>query len=162
MLRKSALLVFLVALTAAGFAQEAPKFGQRNAKTENVRDANGKIPGNKELITKAKSFYVYSDTFFMKREQLQSSLLGRSEFKAWDLQVSGSEERADMLIMVKRIPFTNHFTYTVTDRGTDTIVMAGAVDSLGGTVYGLIADEIVQKMKAIREAPAPQAKGTDS
>ena len=162
MLRKSALLVFLVVLTGVNFAQEAPKFGQRNTKIQDVRDANGKVPGNKELITKAKSFYVYSDTFFMKREQLQSSLLGRAEFKAWDLQVSGSEEHADMLILVKRIPFTNHFTYTVTDHATDTIVMAGAVDSLGGTVYGLIADEIVQKMKAIREGPAPQAKGTDS
>jgi hypothetical protein len=89
-------------------------------------------------------------------------LLGRPEFKAWDLQVSGNEERADMLIVVKRIPFTNHFTYTVTDRSTDTIVMAGAIDSLGGTVYGLIADEIVQKMKAIREEPASQSKGTAS
>jgi hypothetical protein len=40
--------------------------------------------------------------------------------------------------------------------------MAGAVDSLGGTVYGLIADEIVQKMKALREGPTPQSKGADS
>lgn len=162
MLRTLALLISLTVVTGAGFAQETPKFGQRNTKTENVRDANGKAPNNKELITRAKSFYVYSDTFFMKREQLQSSLLGRAEFKAWDLQVSGSEEHADMLIMVKRIPFTNHFTYTVTDRSTDTVVMAGAVDSLGGTVYGLIADEIVQKMRVLREGPAPQAKGTDS
>lgn len=160
MLRKPAMLILLVVLTGASFAQEGPKFGQRNAKTQDIRD--GKVPSNKELITKAKSFYVYSDTFFMKREQLQSSLLGRAEFKAWDLQVSGNEEHADMLILVKRIPFTNHFTYTVTDRATDTIVMAGAVDSLGGTVYGLIADEIVQKMKAIREGPAPQANGTNS
>ena len=78
MLRKSALLVFMVVLTGVGFAQEAPKFGQRSTKIQDVRDANGKVPGNKELITKAKSFYVYSDTFFMKREQLQSSLLGRA------------------------------------------------------------------------------------
>ena len=159
MIRKSALFLLLVVITGASFAQTAPKFGQRNAKTE---DTDGRYPNNKELVTKAKSFYVYSDTFFMKREQLQSSLLGRAEFKAWDLQVSGNEERADMIIVVKRIPFTNHFTYTVTHRPTDTIVMAGAVDSLGGTVYGLIADEIVQKMKAIREGPAPQPKEATS
>jgi hypothetical protein len=152
----------MIVITGAGFAQTTPKFGQRNAKTEEGRDADGRYPNNKDLVTKAKSFYVYSDTFFMKREQLQSSLLGRAEFKAWDLQVSGNEERADMIIVVKRIPFTNHFTYTVTHRPTDTIVMAGAVDSLGGTVYGLIADEIVQKMKALREEPIPQPKGTAS
>jgi hypothetical protein len=51
------------------------------------------------------------------------------------------------------VPFTNHFTYTVTDRATDTIVMAGKVDSLAGTVYGLIADEIVHKMKVFRGDP---------
>ena len=162
MVRKSALLLLLLAaLTGASFAQTTPGFGQRNPKTQEPRLVD-RYPNNKELVTKAKSFYVYSDTFFMKREQLESSLLGRPEFKSWDLQVSGNEERADMIIVVKRIPFTNHFTYTVTDRLTDTIVMAGAVDSLGGTVYGLMADEIVQKMKAIREEPTAQPKGTAS
>jgi hypothetical protein len=155
-------LLLLVVLTGASFAQTTPGFGQRNAKTQDARLADGRYPSNKELVTKAKSFYVNSDTFFMKREQLESSLLGRPEFKAWDLQVSGNEERADMLIQVKRIPFTNHFTYTVTDRATDTVVMAGAVDSLGGTVYGLIAEEIVQKMTALREGPAPQPKSSSN
>ena len=162
MIRKSALLFLLVVLTGASFAQTTPGFGQRNAKAQEARTADGRYPNNKELVAKAKSFYVYSDTFFMKREQLESSLLGRPEFKTWDLQVSGNEERADMIIVVKRIPFTNHFTYTVTARPTDTIVMAGAVDSLGGTVYGLIADEIVQKMKTLRDEPASQSKGAAS
>jgi hypothetical protein len=37
--------------------------------------------------------------------------------------------------------------------------MAGKVDSLAGTVYGLIADEIVHKMKEFRGDPlAAQAK----
>ncbi len=159
-MRKSVLLLLLVLLTGASFAQTTPGFGQRNARTQDGRYPDGHFPDNRELVTKAKSFYVYSDTFFMKREQLESSLLGRPEFKAWNLQVSGSEERADMSIRVQRVPFTNHFTYTVTDRVTNTIVMAGAVDSLGGTVYGLIADEIVQKMAALREGPPPPSKAS--
>jgi hypothetical protein len=112
-----------------------------------------RLPDNKELVSKARSFYVKSDTFYMKREALQSSLLGRAEFKAWDLQITGREELADLLVRVRRIPFSNHFTYTVTDRETQTIVMAGKVDSLAGTVYGLIADEIVHKMKVLRGDP---------
>jgi len=160
LVRKSVFLLLLVLLTGASFAQTTPGFGQRNARTQDGGYPDGHFPDNRELVTKAKSFYVYSDTFFMKREQLESSLLGRPEFKAWNLQVSGSEERADMSIRVQRVPFTNHFTYTVTDRVTDTIVMAGAVDSLGGTVYGLIADEIVQKMAALREGPSPPSKAS--
>ena len=114
-----------------------------------------RLPDNRELVTKAHSFYVDSDTFYMKPEALQSSLLGRPEFKAWDLQITGRRDLADLVIRVHRIPFSNHFTYTVTDRETETVVMAGKVDSLAGTVYGLIADEIVHKMKVLRGDPLP-------
>jgi hypothetical protein len=112
-----------------------------------------RIPTNKELVSRAQSVYVESETFYMKRENLESSLLGRAEFKAWDMQIAGQPRQADMLIHVRRVPFSNHFTYVVTDRVTDTIVMAGKVDSLAGTVYGLIADEIVHKMKVFRGDP---------
>src|SRR6185503_2741368 len=104
---------------------------------------------------RARTVHVESDTFYMKRENLESSLLGRAEFKAWDLRITERRDLADLLIAVKRVPFTNHFIYTVTDRQTDTIVIAGKIDSLSGTVYGVIADEIVHKMKVFRGTPIP-------
>ena len=119
---------------------------------------NSRLPGNKELIARAKSLYVESDSFYMKREQLQSSLLGRAEFKAWDLQIIDRKDLADLIVKVKRVPFSNHFIYTVTDRETTAVVMAGKVDSLAGTVYGLIADEIVHKMKTFRGDPVVAQK----
>lgn len=119
-----------------------------------------RIPTNKELVSRAQSVYVESDSFYMKRENLESSLLGRVEFKAWNMQITGNHRQADLLIRVRRVPFTNHFTYTVTDRVTDTIVMAGKVDSLAGTVYGLIADEIVHKMKVFRGDPLAKPTAT--
>ena len=128
------LLLLICSVMTAGFAQTRPR-----------------IPDNKELVTRARSLYVVSNTFYMKRENLESSLLGRKEFKAWDLQITADARRADLWVRVRRVPFTNHFTYTVTDRETETVVMAGKVDSLAGTVYGLIADEIVHKMKVYRE-----------
>ena len=117
-----------------------------------------RLPDNKELVTKARSFYVETDTFYMKREALESSLLGQAEFKAWNLQITGKKELADMVVRVKRVPFSNHFSYTVTDRGTDTIVMAGKVDSLAGTVYGRIVKEIVEKMVRLRGDPLASQK----
>jgi hypothetical protein len=114
---------------------------------------SSRLPDNKELVSRARSYYVETDTFYMKREALESSLLGQAEFKAWDLQITGKRELADMVVRVKRIPFSNHFSYTVTDRETDTVVMAGKVDSLAGTVYGRIAKEIVEKMVALRGKP---------
>lgn len=111
------------------------------------------VPDNKELVERARTVYVESQTFYMKRENLISSLLGRKEFKAWDLRITDRKDFSDLVVVVKRVPFTNHFTYAVTDRRSETVVMAGKVDSLAGTVYGLIADEIVHKMKVFRGDP---------
>jgi hypothetical protein len=123
-----------------------------------IAQQGSRLPDNRGLISRARSFYVQSDTFYMKREALESSLLGQKEFKAWNLQITGKEELADMVVRVKRVPFSNHFSYTVTDRGTDTIVMAGKVDSLRGTVYGRVAKEIVEKMVVLRGDPIPAQK----
>lgn len=117
-----------------------------------------RLPDNKELIARARSYYVETDSFYMKREALESSLLGQAEFKAWDLQIAGKKDLADMVVRVKRIPFSNHFSYTVTDRDTETIVMAGKVDSLAGTVYGRVAKEIVEKMVRLRGDPLAAPK----
>ena len=120
--------------------------------------SGSRLPDNRELVTKARSYYVETDSFYMKREALESSLLGQAEFKAWNLQITGKKELADMVVHVKRVPFSNHLSYTVTDTSTETIVMAGKVDSLAGTVYGRIAKEIVDKMVALRGNPLPAQK----
>lgn len=140
-MKRYLLLSLILAVSAAATAQQGSR-----------------LPDNRELVSRARSFYVRSDTFYMKREALESSLLGQKEFKAWNLQITGKEELADMLVRVKRVPFSNHFSYTVTDRATDTIVMAGKVDSLAGTVYGRIAKEIVDKMVVLRGDPIPAQK----
>jgi hypothetical protein len=139
-------LAFVLVISSAGFAQRS------------TRLPDNRLPDNKELVSRARSFFVQTDTFYMKREALESSLLGQAEFKAWDLQITGRQDLADMLVRVKRVPFSNHFSYTVTDRGTDTIVMAGKVDSLRGTVYGRIAKEIVEKMARLRGNPLSSPK----
>lgn len=146
MVKKSFVLAFL----AAAFVLAMMEFGRAQAR---------RLPSNKDLVSSAQTVYVESDTIYMKRENLESSLLGRDEFKAWEMQITEKPGLADLLVHVRRVPLTNHFIYTVTDRATDTVVMAGKVDSLAGTVYGLIADEIVHKMKVFRGDPlATQAE----
>jgi len=140
-MKRHFLLTLISLISSLGFAQQSTR-----------------LPDNKELVSRARSYYVETDTFYMKREALESSLLGQAEFKAWNLQITGRQELADMVVRVKRVPFSNHFSYTVTDRETDTIVMAGKVDSLRGTVYGRVAKEIVEKMVALRGNPLGDQK----
>jgi hypothetical protein len=144
----TAFIILMLGLAAAGVAQD--KSANNGSST--------RLPGNKELVSRARSVHVISESDFLKHEELESSLLGRNEFIAWDMQITARPEQADLIIRVHRKLFTNHFIYTVTDRATDTVVMAGKVDSLAGTVYGLIADEIVHKMKVYREDSAQPAQ----
>ena len=141
-MKRFLLAVFILTTTLAAVAQSDPR-----------------VPDNKELVSKAHTLFVQSDTFYMKRERLEGCLLKSPEFKAWNLQLTNSKDSADLLVEVKRIPFTNHFTYTVTDRNTDILVMAGKIDSLEGTVYQLISDSIIHTMKEFRGDPLlPEAK----
>ena len=156
MTKKSFVFAFLFAVLVLAMVElgRAQQDDRRPAAHQDRR-----LPSKKELVARAQSVCVESETVYMTRENLQSSLLGKDEFKAWDIQVTGKPQLADLLIRVRRVPFTNHFTYAVTDRATDTIVMAGKVDSLAGTVYGLIADEIVHKMKVFRGDPLAKTPG---
>ena len=113
------------------------------------------IPDNREIISRARSFYIESDTIFMKREQLESSLLGQPDFKAWNLQVTNRKNLADLWVEVKRIPLTGVFMYTVTDRATETVVISGEVHQLEGFVHASVAREIMEKMKGLRGQQAP-------
>ena len=137
---KKLIFFLLLTLSITGFAQ-----------------SRSKIPGNKELITNARSYYIASDTTLMKREQLESALLGHAEFKAWDLQITNRRDLADMIIYVKRLPLTGIFTYVVSDRETQTVVMSGEVHQLEGLIHASVAREIIDKMKQYRGDPlAPQ------
>src|SRR5258707_6921255 len=88
---KKTILLLICAATVAGLAQ-----GQQPG-----------LPSNKELAAKAKSLYIDSDTFYMKREQLQSSLLGRAEVKPGDLQITAGGDLPDLLVHGKGQPLVN-------------------------------------------------------
>jgi hypothetical protein len=115
----------------------------------------------KDLMARDKIFYVCSDTFYVKKEELEKGLLNRKEFDAWGLMVSKNEHDADAILFVRRAPFQNNFPYTVTDRQSGIVIMGGEVNSLGGTVPGKIAAEIVDKLRPIYEPkPAPAKPAT--
>jgi len=142
---KKLIFFLLLTLSVTGFAQ-----------------SSSRIPDNKELASRARSFYVESHTFLMKREQLESSLLGHPEFKAWELQITNRKDLADLLVRVRRVPFTAVFTYTVTDRETQTVVMSGEVHQVEGLIHASVAREIIDKLKTFRGAPPVAQQNTQA
>lgn len=111
----------------------------------------------KELLSRDKVIFIESGTYFVKKEEIEKGLLKRKEFEKWGLQITQLRNEADLVLLVKRAAFQNNFPYTVTDRRTGTVVLAGEVNSLGGTVPGKIAGEIVEKLKKVYEPKMPKS-----
>jgi hypothetical protein len=135
-MRKLLILIVVTVCSLAGMAQDKDK---------------DKGPTNLELLSKGKVFYVKSDTFFVKKEEIEKGLLRNKDLERWGLQVTQYEGEADFVLRVRRAAFQNNFPYTVTDRNTGKIVFAGEPNSLLGTVPGKIAADIANKLKAIYE-----------
>jgi len=110
-----------------------------------------KGPSNKEILARGTVFFVKTDTAFVLKEELEKGLIRNEKLERWGLQVTQYERDADFVLNVRRAPFTTFFPYTVTDRHTGKIVIAGEPNSLGGTVPGKIAADIAEKLKKIYE-----------
>jgi hypothetical protein len=106
---------------------------------------------NRELLAKGHTFFIKTDTVFVVKEELEKGLLKNEDLDRMGVQVTENENEADFVLKVRRVPFQNNFPYTVTDRNTGRVIMAGEPNSLGGTVPGKIAADIARKLKRIYE-----------
>lgn len=152
------LIFFLLVLVIAPAA-----FSQENSTASPSAPPSAAQPpatlSKKDLMARDKIFYVCSDTFYVKKEELEKGLLNREEFEKWGLMVTQNQNDADAILSVKRAPFQNNFPYTITDRQSGILLMGGEVNSLFGTVPGKIAADLVNKLRPIYEPkPNPAAK----
>ena len=104
---------------------------------------------NDQLLSQARTIFVKSNSFFVKKEQLERGLLQRKELNDWGLHVVQDEKQADLVLTVRRAPFQNNFPFTFTDRVSGIVVMGGTVNSLFGTVPGKIAGRLTDKLKEV-------------
>lgn len=136
-------MIFLFLLVASSaFGQSAPA-SLSSAPNVVTTDA---------LLAQAKTIYVVSDTFYVKKEQLESGLVNNKALVAKGVQVVESKQDADLVLTVKRAPFQNNFAFTFIDQQNGTVVMGGTVNSLFGTVPGKIAGRLADKLKEIAKA----------
>lgn len=110
-------------------------------------NANARGTGTREVVARGKVFFVKTDTFFVKKEELERGLINNKDLQRMGLQITQNENEADFVLSVRRAAFQNFFPYTVTERYSGRIVMAGEPSSLLGTVPGKIAADIANKWK---------------
>ena len=106
---------------------------------------------HKFVFANTKTIFIDSKTHFVKQPELEKALLKHKEFDDWGLELTRDMHNADVILEVRRAAFQNNFPYSVIDRRTKVVLAAGEVNSLGGTVYGKIAEQFIAKLKAARE-----------
>src|SRR5215469_7585247 len=126
-----------------------PALGAIAGEGLNQRVAPATVLSNNELLARGKTIFVITDSFFVKKEQLERGLINRKELEDWGLHVVQSPENADLILKVRRAPFQNNFPFTISDRVSGIVVMGGTVNSLFGTVPDKIAARLAEKLKEI-------------
>lgn len=106
---------------------------------------------NDQLLLQDKTIFVISNSFFVKKEQLETGLIQRKELNDWGFHVIQDRQSADLILSVRRAPFQNNFPFTFTDRASGIVVLGGTVNSLFGTVPGKIAGRLADRMKEIKK-----------
>ena len=117
-------------------------------------------PGDESaaILAAARKIFVRSRTVYMKPEELESALSEEPEFKQLGLVITRDVLEADLIIEVDRAVlaevdraiFTLEFPFKVFVPGTNIVVVTGQVSSIGGTVAGKIASNLIKQIKAVR------------
>ncbi len=107
-----------------------------------------------EMLRRARTIYVESNTSFFTPIQLQDALRRRDEFETWQLAIVDGWDRrsvADVVVTVDRPLFTYFFTYQLTDRATGIVLASGKVTAWDGNAAAPgLAKKIVEAMKTAR------------
>ena len=120
-------------------AEESAKIAESNPRT---------------LLSRARTFFIDSDTSFFESVQLQNAIRSRTETNAWQLAIIDSGDKAniaDVLVSIDRPLFTYTFTYKVTHRATGILLATGKVTAFdGNTAAPMLAERIVEEIRKAR------------
>jgi len=164
MLKKCALFLLLACISSAVFPQSTPAPPSQADKGQKKPDGDpslgavtnsglsqSPVPAsdlsNNELLARSRTIYVTSDSMFVKKADMEKYLLRQKELEEYKLHVVQSKQDADLILHIKRIPFTNSFPYSITDRVSSIVLMQGEIDSLPSKVPPQIAAALAEKLK---------------
>src|SRR5215472_3603979 len=156
------LIFLLVLVSAAAFAQGTqpppPQSNQEQKKPDNTLGTvtsgglnQNVVPAsdlsNNELLARSRTIFVISDSVFVKKADMEKYLLRQKELEEYRLHVVQSKQDADLILQIKRIPFTNNFPYSITDRVSSIVLMQGEIDAFPSKVPPQIAAALAEKLK---------------
>ena len=164
MLRNLVFLLLLLLPASAVFGQNTPAPPAKPEQNQKKPDSDSTLGtvasgglsqnavsasdlSNNELLSRSRTIFVVSDSVFVKKGDMEKYLLRQKELEEFRLHVVQSKQDADLILQIKRVPFTNNFPYSITDRVSSIVLMQGEIDALPSKVPPQIAAALAEKLK---------------
>ena len=145
----------------AGARKDSPFEDETDADDEGESEsvpreaARPRVTDPATILRRARFVYVDTDSFFVKQQEVEDSLLKRKEFKAWGMVVTRNYGEADLVIQIARKVFTRRFTFSVVDPRTNEVLASGKMRSvfLGKKISNKVAEQFANRIKVYRPYP---------
>ncbi len=148
--------VILVAFALAGASAGAQQ-RQRTVLTRtpqsavtNVVDPSAPAAQPASPLAAARTILVDSESEFCNDGALEDRLLKDKRFTALGYGLTRDVKQSDVVIKVNRTPFTTHFTFTILDTSTSTVLATGRANSLFGSASERIAKRVIDALATAR------------
>lgn len=114
------------------------------------------------VLRSFRSYYVESNTIYLRRETLQKELQNRTEFPAWKLTATDDSKAADVIITIG-LPFlTWEWNYRMIDQATGMVLGTGKVSAaVEKTAAPQLAASIAGRIREARPLPDSFQEGRE-
>lgn len=101
-----------------------------------------------QLLNEARTILFVKHSLYPALSDLESSILKRPGWQAFNLSVTRRREEADLVVEINH-EFLTHYAFRVVDAKSGRVIAASGVTSLGGALAGNIADKLIKRFNEV-------------
>ncbi|MGC4048875.1 MAG: hypothetical protein QM757_05055 [Paludibaculum sp.] len=115
-----------------------------------ARSAGHCDANSKGAWCEAKTIFICARSGFMREAELERAIIQKPEFTQTGLIITRQQKNADLVLEVRRKPFTSQFTLSVIDRKHQTLLASDRSNSIGGHIEPKLANDFIKMLRANR------------
>ena len=137
--------------------------GKTKTQTPTEQASSTQAEGSGDVLKTFRTYFVKSDTIYMKAGTLQRALEGRADFATWGLQAVNESKNADVIIEVQ-LPFlTWEWKYRMIQVPAGAVLATGKVKALTEDIAApQLAAQIAERLNEVRGKPSNAKQEMDS
>ncbi|MBN9663042.1 MAG: hypothetical protein J0H49_32890 [Acidobacteria bacterium] len=99
---------------------------------------------------RAKTIFICARSGFMREAELERAIVQKPEFAKSGMLITRNRKNADLVLEVRRKPFTSQFTLSVIDQRRQILIGSDRSNSIGGHIEPKLANDFMKMLRANR------------